>query len=175
MTRFSNLWHSSKAKISRIGFALLGSFTALAVLELLDGDRDLADLLAPILLILFVNHLYIVNTKELVASSENDQSESHSNTLYDVFARVIPGISPKAVKWGMNTVLAICFLTPIVLDAFSLNPQHVKFSALAAVSVWSLCLFTISIKELKGHLKIVRLFYCQLALSVFIFSLIYLK
>src|SRR5690606_6614148 len=100
---------------------------------------------------------------------------AQSNTLYDVFARIIPGVSPKAVKWGMNTILGICFLTPIVLDAFSLNPQHVKFSALAAVSVWSLCLFTISIKELKGHLKIVRLFYCQLALSVFIFSLIYLK
>lgn len=179
MPNFKLVWHRSRARISKIGFALLGSFAALAVLELVDGDRDLADLLAPILLILFVNHLYIVSSYNFNESNYNvpraDTPDESSNTLYDLIAKVVPGISPKAVKWGMNSVLGLCFLTPIVLDAFSLNPQHVRFSALAAVSVWSLCLFTISIKELKGHLKIVRLFYCQLALSAFLFSLIYLN
>ena len=170
---FTRIWTSSKKKISKIGFALLGSFTALAVLELIDGDRDLADLLAPILLVLFVNHLYIICNQNAEDKSAIIGEEPGRPALDAIFAKIIPGISPEAVKWGMNIILALCFMTPIVLDAFSFDPQQVRFSALAAVSLWSLCLFTISIKELKGHLRIIRLFYCQLALSVFLLSVFY--
>ncbi len=172
MSTFAWLWVQSRTRITKIGFALFGSFTGLMVLELLDGDQDIADLLAPLLWVLFINHLYIVCTKDQVIEVPLASSEK-SNGLYAILAKIAPGISSRAVKWGMNAVLALCLITPIVLDAFAFDPQQVKFSALAAVSLWSLCLFTVSIKELKGHLRIVRLFYCNLALCVFVISVFY--
>lgn len=173
MSSLAWLWVQSRARISKIGFALFGSFTGLMVLELLDGDQDLADLLAPLLWVLFINHLYIICTKEHLPERSFREECERGNGLYAILAKIAPGISPLFVKWGMNTVLALCLITPIVLDAFSFDPQQVKFSALAAVSLWSLCLFTVSIKELKGHLRIVRLFYCNLALCVFVISVFY--
>ncbi len=173
MSSLAWLWVQSRTRVSKIGFALFGSFTGLMVLELLDGDQDLADVLAPLLWVLFINHLYIVCTKDNVCETSYRVEPERGNGLYSILSKMAPGISPKIVKWGMNSVLGLCLITPIVLDAFSFDPQQVKFSALAAVSLWSLCLFTISIKELKGHSRIVRLLYCNLALCVFVVSVFY--
>lgn len=173
MSTLAWLWVQTRTRMTKIGFALFGSFTGLMVLELLDGDQDLADILAPLLWVLFINHLYIVCTKDQIPQYSPVTIGEKSNGLHAILAKIAPGITTKTVKWGMNIILALCLITPIVLDAFSFDPQQVKFSALAAVSLWSLCLFTVSIKELTGHYRIVRLFYCNLALCVFVISVFY--